>query len=482
MSCPMKSPSLFLVLCSLFLASATGAASGPVAIESYVEQVRKANPNLQALRLRSEAQKERVGPAGAWDDPFFAVGPDEVPFEGGEGSVLRFQLSQAIPFPGKSGTRKKIARLRAAGSEADASTLERSLVVSAHQAFYRLYFNRNALRLNAQTRGLIEAAVESTKARYRTGDSTHHDWLLAKVELSVLEVQRLRLEREGRTLQALFNELRDLPGSTEVVLADPDFSKIESQTDQGSPGESSQAITEQPEIRSLGQAIQAFEAEETLAKLGYAPDFVVQGMVMMSGHGAEMSNWGLMVGINLPIYFLSKQSNQVSAARLEREAATAELRGLENRLRVELNDARQQLATSRDVVRLYRKEVMPSTDIAARNAQTAYAARKLPLSQLLDALRVQRVQSLELTAAQIDLALASVRVRELLSSPPMIRLAPARPSLFGASGMGGTGGMSEGSSGSIRMGEGMSGSTQDRTQQRGQQQDSEETSGMGGGM
>lgn len=476
-----------LFVIALLVAGAEGVAAGPLTIEDFVSQVRDANPSLRASRLRAKAQLERVDPAGAWDDPFFAVGPDEIPFGGGEGSVTRFQLSQTVPFPGKSGARKRAAGLRARGSEEEASVTERALSVAAHQAFHRLYLNRKSLELNSQTRGLIQSAMESARARYRTGDATHHDWLLAKVELSVLAVERLRLEREGRTLLAVLNELRDRPVEEEVTLAEPDFARLESQV-AAELAESGKRLDGQPELQSLDRLVGALEADEKLARLGYAPDFVVQGMVMKSGHAAEPSNWGLMVGINLPISFASKQSNLVSAAVLEREAALAEQRALENRLNAELSDARQQLKTAKDVVLLYRGEVIPSTEVAASNARSGYAARKLPLSQLLETLRVRRAQSLELAAARIDLALSFVRIRELLSNPPILRLAPGRPTLFGATSMGamggsamsGMGGMSEGASGSVRMGGGMSGTTRKQAGPGGRSERDEGMSGMGG--
>lgn len=106
----------------VLLRLATAFASQRINLEQYVAQVREANPNLKAFQLRASAQQERISPAATWDDPFFAVGPDEIPFSGGNGSVLRFQLSQSVPFPGKLGARKKAAELRADGAQADLET------------------------------------------------------------------------------------------------------------------------------------------------------------------------------------------------------------------------------------------------------------------------------------------------------------------------------------------------------------------------
>lgn len=464
-----------ITLCSLFLLSSRVSSAESLTLAEFLSQVRKANPTLGAVRARAEALSHRVGPVSTLDDPFVAVGVDEIPFGGGEGSVIRYQLSQTIPFPGKLGARGDAAQSRADAAAADSETVGRSLTVIATQAYYRTYFNHKALTLNEESRRYIQETIESTKARYKTGDASHHEWLLGKVELGVLEAEKLRLGREQKALHALLNELRNQLPDAAITLTEVRFDSagdVES--------DARKLLPRQPELRASEKSSESAQADERAAKLSYAPDFVVQGMAMQprSMDMGQPSNWGFMVGINLPIFFWRKQSEQVSAAVADREAAVAEKRSLENRLNTEIVDAREQLKTARDVVALYKKDVIPMTEIATRNARSGYAARRLPLTQLLETLRVERVQSLELTAAQIDVELAKTRLENLLSSPPLMRLAPARPTVFGGGvGMGQMGmqGMSPGTSGTVNMGSGMSGPTRKQTKPN-----EPSASGMGG--
>lgn len=428
--------------------------AGILTLDEYLADVRRANPAIEAARNRAAAVEHRIGPASTLDDPFVAAGVDEVPFSGGGGSMLRFQVSQTIPFPGKLGAKGDAAEGRARAALSDAETTQRTFIVLATQAYYRTYFNHRALELNAQSKRYIEDTIASTKARYKTGADSHHEWLLARVELGVLEAERLRLFREQKTLHALLNELRDKAPDTPIEI-----SKIQFQDEKTVPKETRALLSKQPELKAFQYQTSAAEAEAHGAKLGYLPDFVIQGMAMkptMAEMG-EPTNWGVMVGINLPLFFWRKQSEQVSAAQAELDAAQAERKSLENRLSTEATDATEQLKTARDVVALYKKDVIPLTEIAVKNATTGYAAKRLPLTQLLETLRVERTQSLELVAAQIDVELAKTRLENLLSSPPTIRLAPTRPTVFGGISM--TGGMSGGTSGTVNMGSGMSGPT-----------------------
>ena len=104
---------------------------------------------------------------------------------------------------------------------------------------------------------------------------------------------------------------------------------------------------------------------------------------------------------------------------------------------------------------LYKSTVIPTTNLAVQNAKSGYATRRLPLTQYLETLKVQRTQELEYLGAQIDVELARTRLKELLSSPPILRFAPSKPSLFGGGQMGGA---SMGSD-TVNMGRGMSGPT-----------------------
>lgn len=449
-----------LTLCAIILPHPGISTASSLTLAEFLSQVKQANPSLEAARARAKALEHRVGPVSTLDDPFVAVGVDEVPFGDGSGSVLRYQLSQSIPFPGKLGARSDSAQGRADAALADSETTNRTLTVIATQAYYRTYFNHKAMTLNEESRQYIQNTIESTKSRYKTGGASHHEWLLGKVELGVLEVEKLRLGREKKAIHAFLNELRNQPPETPIPVGDVSFDGAREVEN-----DPQKLLASQPELKASQKISDSARADERAAKLSYAPDFVIQGMAMQprSTDMGRSANWGVMVGINLPIFFWRKQAEQVSAALADHEAADAEKRSLENRLNTEIVDAREQLKTARDIVTLYKNDVIPMTEIATKNARSGYAAQRLALTQLIDTLKVERVQKLELVAAQIDVELANTRLENLLSSPPLMRLAPSRPTVFGgAAGMGSPSqgqGMSPGTSGTVNLGPGMSGPT-----------------------
>jgi len=451
----------------LFFSSPVHANS--LTLEEYLAEVGRANPSIESAGFRARAFENRIDPAGTLDDPFIAAGVDEVPFGGGSEYVMRYQISQAIPFPGKLATKAAIARDKARSARSDAETLNREVRVLATQVFFRAYYNQKAIELNSKLKNIIDGTIASTKSRYETGDEGHHELLLAKIELSTLDVDELRLEREGKTLQAIINELRGKPAEELLApLAVEFFNRDMEESDLPS-------LPNQPELQSLDSFVTQAEKEEKLARLAYYPDFVIQGMAMDPGPDMmdARSNWGVMVGVNIPIYASRKQSGLLRAAKNDREAAIREKSTLENRLNTEILSAREQFKTARDTAELYKNTVIPTTDLAVKNAKSSYAAGRLPLGDYLDTLKAQRTQELEYLAARIDVELSRTRLRELLSAPPLLRLAPAKPSLFGGKGM--DGGMG---SDTVNMGEGMSGPTRKSRASSGPGGSS--SSGMGG--
>lgn len=462
----MKLNTFVFILISIFGFQALAKDLG---LGEYIQQVQSANPSLRAAQAAAQKSESLIRPSSTWEDPFIAVGVDEIPFDKEEmGSVKRYQVSQAIPFPGKNSARSAIARHQAEAAKSGAETTSKQLKVLATQIYFKTYLSQKAVQLNEDLIKILQSVADSAKAKYRSGSLSHHELLLAQAELAIFEVEKLRLQRDQKSLQAIFNELRNEPGRTLIGELDYQYTEPKIKED------STDLLNQQPEIKSLTSLVHQSNEEERLAKLSYFPDLVLQGMMMEPSPDmmGERKNWGVMVGVSLPLYFWRKQNDLLDAARFQKQVAEFEKQSLLNRISTERLEAQEQLKTSLDVVKLYKNSVLPATRLALQNARTSYVARSIPLDQYLEVLKVNRNQELEYLASQMDVSLAETRIHELLSNPPLIRLSPGRPSLF-------SGGMStmENSigSGAVNMGSGMSGPARKTKTQSPSQ-------GSGGGM
>ncbi|MBY0517516.1 MAG: TolC family protein, partial [Bacteriovoracaceae bacterium] len=154
-----------------------------ITLEEYLKEVQLSNPTIEASRLRALALEHRIDPSRTLEDPFIAAGIDEVPFSGGAAGLRRYQVSQSFPFPGKLSTRGEVAEKKADSGKYEAETMQRQIKVLATQVYLRTVYNVENLRLNQRIQGVLGEISSSAKARYRTGDNSHHEWLLAKLEL-----------------------------------------------------------------------------------------------------------------------------------------------------------------------------------------------------------------------------------------------------------------------------------------------------------
>lgn len=474
-------PIFFFVLVLLSpLWPGLGWAQEKLELKVYVEEVLKANPSLQSAQFRAEGFQWRVKPAGSLDDPFFGVGPDDIAFNGEPGNVIRYQINQILPYPGKPITRGKVANAKAQAAASDVETTRRQLVLFATQVFYKTYLNQEAIRLNQETQKLIKALIETAKSRYETGEGVHHEWLLAKAELGVFETEYLKLSRERISLHALLNELRSQDPSTPMGVLKPDFSK----TGPVELPKEEALFADQPERKALEKLADAAQLEKHLAKLGYVPDFMVQPMFAQRRGMEDPSSFGVMVGLNLPVFGYRKQAHLIKAADKDRLVALSDQKTIENKLKTEIVAARQQFQTAQDVVRLYQGTVIPQTRLALQSAQANYATGTVSAGSVLNLARIRLAQELELLSAKVDYEVGQLRIKELLSSPPIERFAPATPSLFFTEPMGkmgAGGGMQMPSSGAGMGGKGMSGPA-GRPQMIEKGGAQEPAGGMGGGM
>ncbi len=447
-------------------------------LSEFVASVKKSNPDLDAQSKMTKADKFRANASGYWDDPFIAVGPDDVPTSDHGGGMMRFQISQTIPFPGRNRARKDADLARANASEALAVSSERELTVMAAQLYARAFYSQAAATANREQQSLLKDILNSTRSRYKTGTGGHHELLLAQLEISNLEIEYLRLSRELKVLKAKMNELKAAPPADPIILEKVSLSD-------SVPQSFEEAMKSQPELIAAEADIAVSRSELKSAKLSYFPDIVLQAMYMQPRGGpmtddmgvteeAESPSYGFMIGVTLPIFSFGKQANLSSSAQAGLDANSARRRALENRLRTEWLEATAQEETAVDLLKLYKNEIIPNTDLAARTGRSAYVARRLPLSQFVEILRAKRTQLLEQTAAEIDVTMAKLRKIYLLSRASQFRLAPMRPTFFGGAAMGS---MDEENSGAVNMGSGMRAPViQKKTQS--QQNDSSGMEGM----
>lgn len=421
---------------ALFLCAAESAGSDALVLSRVLADVAANNPAVAAAQQRAGAAADRADAAGAWGDPFVALGPDEYTL-GPDPPVMRYQISQAIPLPGKLGPRVDAARAQARMAAATVELARRQRRVAAIQLFLRALFLDRALVANASLTATLDEVIASAEARYVSGGaSAHHDVLLAMAERATLQRDGLALARDRAVLLAQLDELAGRPpGDRARALVDDGADQAPV------PSSFEDALAGQPERAAIISGVDAAAARRRVASVAALPDVVVQVMAMQPLMPEEKANVGAMIGVSVPLFFPWKQGPLVDAAIGEQAAWAIEDGQLELRLRAEWQEAHTRLRSAQDTLALYDDKIVPATAAALESSKSAYAAASAPLVELLSVMRASTAVQLERAAATLDVRLAQVRLTHLLSMPSTTVLAPSSPTLFGAS-MGGTSGAS----------------------------------------
>ena len=274
-SCESPRPKVSRPLSVVVQASAEIPAPIPVkelSEATLVQEVLRRNPTVDQMAAAAQAAMSRVSQVTSLDDPKAGafVGPASI----GSRSVdfaYRFEVSQAIPFPGKLSLRGDGARGEAAAAGADLEDARLALAEAARIAFadYSLAFR--AIEVNQESLKLLGEFRENAATRYRTGVGEQQDVYQAEVAIARQRERASTLERLQRVAQARINTLLNLP--PDAVLAPPpkDFEKSASLPQASELREL--AVQNRPDVAALRARATADEAAIALANKEYYPDF-----------------------------------------------------------------------------------------------------------------------------------------------------------------------------------------------------------------
>jgi len=382
------------ILCvlALLLGYAGAAYAGEVVtLDSLVAEALENNPELRAARARWEASQKRPKQEGTLPDPMIGVDWQNVTFdsitlEEDPNSMLRFSVSQEIPFPGKLSLKEKIASIDADAEGKSYRASERKVAADLKSAYYDWQLALKAIEITQKNKSLLEKFTEIAKIRYEVGKAAQQDMITAGVETSKFleQVEVLELRRE--IIEARINSIMGRPADAplgkpeEPVMVPLPFSTEEAGVlaEKNSP-----ALAMKESLVSSGQESLA------LARKELYPDFVVGlspgVMGGMDGKGMD-GVWEVSLGLKVPLYFWRKQSLGVEEAALNLKGAEEEYKNTNREVQFSVKESYLTARTSEKLMDLYEKGIIPQSKLALESATSAYQTGSVDFSVLLDSL------------------------------------------------------------------------------------------------
>ncbi len=383
---------------------------------ALVQLVLERNPGLEAQRAAARAALARWPQETALADPMFGYSVRPRSFGSNQVDPANdFALSQALPFPGKLALRgeRALAEADAAGNAVDTERIQ--LAALASRLFDEYWLAERALETNAQHVTLLDQAHGVALSRYSAGEGSQQDVLAAETEEAMLSHREIELGAERRILAERINTLLHRPPELELPTSPRELTS-EPTRDLDEPGLVARALEQRPELRARQAEVRAREADVSLARREFFPDFTLRAAYEGSWQEDPLKP---MVGIevNVPLQLGRRRAALEEAdARLSREKSR--LRQLEDRVRLEVTSAIERLRESQHLLHISQERLVPAARDRVAGARAAFASGKSTFLELVDAERALRSAEQAEFEARASLAVRGAELSRALGETP----------------------------------------------------------------
>ena len=380
----------------------------PLTLADVIRVAGQRRDEIEAARARTRAGETRPAIVSALADPMISPSLDHLPFMLG-GADVSVAVEQQIPLSGIRRSRRTAAladvdRLRA---ETNRATLD--VGVQAATAFLMLQERRRMQSLVTEQVGFARDVVSAANARYASGAAPQSDVLRAEVEVARLGALSRALVSEVRGAEAMLNASLALdpegpvPPLASVTFAEPLPTWAAIKT----------ALSSRPELSAGRAEIARAEADVQVMRDMFKPMATIRtgpSYTMAEGRG-----WMAMVGISLPIW-RGKLRAGVAEAEAMRAMSEADLRAMTRMIEGDAATAVSQLQAARERQVAITSDVLPRARLAIEPAVAGYAAGRLPLVSVIEAVQVLWLVQSDLIAADTDVGLATARLGRAIGS------------------------------------------------------------------
>ena len=396
-------------------------------VETFVRLALRNNPDLRARALAVQAAAKEIPQAGSLPDPVLSVSFMNLPvnafvFNKEPMSGKQLSLRQKIPFPGKLGLKKSVARARFQIAEQTRIELENQLVGRVKSTYFALFAVDRMLRVTAKNMALLKQFNRIAETRYAVGKGVQQDILKAQVEYSNLRNRQIALRQQRQSLQAKLNILVNRP----VDIPIPKIRTIRLDSLSQTLGElESLAFALRPILKKSRLVVQKAERVFRLAKKDFWPD-VTLGVAYTQRDRLKTGAPGIdyvsaTVAFNLPVFFGQKQAQRTEEADLNLQKAKAELENMRNLLRFQLRDAWVRAEKNRKQLKLLREGILPQAKQALDAALTSYQVGKIDFLTLLNNQQTLFRYESDYYRAQAEYEIALTELEIIVGKPLFLR-------------------------------------------------------------
>ena len=361
-------------------------------LNSLIKEALANNPGLKVMQSQWQAAKLKIPQSSALPDPmagYTVMGPMlETPL-GPQEDMYEFE--QTIPFPGKLFEKRKIAGAQAQTAEANFDKAKRDLILKVSETYYDLYALEENLETLEKVQGLLFGFARTAESAYAGMKASQNDVNKAHIEAAEVKQRSLLLHQQRQSLLFMLGALINREVKEEDLRPFPIFRAP------NQPLELikliRQAHQHRPEINEAVSSVEAAQHAQSLAKYENAPDISIGFQYFGIGSGSTSDPndgrdaWMIPIKFTIPLW----QNRIVPAVQEAKEnlnASNARLEDIENLSGYEVKNAFYKFTTSKEIVDLYEKVLLPQSELALRSETAGYESGNTDFLALVESERL----------------------------------------------------------------------------------------------
>jgi len=211
------------LMTSPLVTAARGQSSAASLELSEVFRLAAMSPRIAASTALAVATQSKVASSKRLPDPELQLGfmnrslPSLAPMD--PLGMTQIQLMQMVPTPGKLRLAGRIAEDNAAASRARAADTRWEVRAQAAMSFYDLYVTDAQVRIERDTKNLVQEIAKASQAMYSVGDGKQAEVLRAQVEVARMTGEITRMESMHDAMTGRLRAILAMPGTGSLGTA-----------------------------------------------------------------------------------------------------------------------------------------------------------------------------------------------------------------------------------------------------------------------
>jgi outer membrane protein TolC len=400
------------VVFTLVMLGAPLGAQQPITLQQAVEIALQSNPIIEAADAGSLQAEAGIGQARSRlfprvqfseslmrsNNPVFAFGSllNQRQFGENNFEVSRLNHPEAINnFQSRLSVEQLLfdsrrtkhaiqaARLRHDISEQEKQSSEADVILAVVRNYFGLVLAGENLSLTRESLRTAQADLKRAQDMFDTGMTTEADVLSVRVHLAAVEEEGIRAENALHVAHAALNDALGVPLERAYEAATPLTPPLGSA--ENIEVYEQKAVEAHPELRQAGMHQELAQAEVSLARTGYWPEIVAQGILesdrqRIASRGG--GNWLAGVSLRWNLWDGSETRSRVAAARYGKARADALGRQAHSTVQLEIRRAYFDLQSAAKRVAVAAASVSHAAE-SHRIVQNRYQAGLTTVTELI---------------------------------------------------------------------------------------------------